>query len=64
MSWLDGRGERVEKDMEREIWRRAGEFVEGWLDENSECAGSGQAEEMEMSADGRNENVRVDEKVG
>lgn len=64
MSWLDGRGERVEKDMEREVWRRAREFVEGLLDGRSEREANGLGEEVEMSADGRKENGRADGKVG
>lgn len=46
--------------MEREVWRRARDFVESLLDGKSECGANGQGEEGEMSVDGRKENGRVD----
>jgi Mediator complex protein len=33
LSWLNSRGDQVEKDMEREVWRKAREFIERLLEQ-------------------------------
>ncbi len=33
VGWLNGGGDQVEKDMEREVWRRARAFLEGLVEE-------------------------------
>jgi Mediator complex protein len=35
VSWLNGRGDEVERDMEREAWKRAREFVERLVGEGN-----------------------------
>ncbi len=35
VSWLNGGEDQVEKDMEREVWRRARAFLEGLVDEET-----------------------------
>ncbi len=49
VSWLSGGGDQVEKDMEREIWKRAREFLEGLSEEKTSGHGA-------VERDGKTEN--------
>jgi len=65
MSWLNNQGDLVEKDMEREIWKRARDFVEklvGEVDGRRELQTNGKLESGEGNKEKDEEEIMKDEK--
>lgn len=69
VGWLNGGGDQVEKDMEREVWRRASEFLERLREQMTNEHGA--AEQDGTAEDGagdgqddRLENIKEENDVG
>ena len=60
VGWLNGGGDQVEKDMEREAWRRAREFLERLLEQKTNAHGAAEKDGKTENGAGKGQDDRLE----